>query len=424
MVKIEKTLFNRTADVYISYSTQDKYVADATCATLEQNDIRCWIAPRDVPNGVNRDEWTNHAIAQSKVFVLIFSSDSDQSSLVLKEVETAVNMGLTIIPFRIEDVEPSESMEYFISATHWLDAVTPPLETHLQKLTQTIDSIMRTNQEYTLKQNMERSSNSEWDLIDFFNKKDKNRVINRIVAIFTSFIFLYISISCLDGYGISFTIFSYIYMTIFVLSSILLVLGIFLIQLDRSSPNVSLKKWSPLLVLSLIFILSTLTFINIGNNIEYNKNGIAFTAPEFWTSEKGNINQTPEGADSLAEFNYQYNSNDPYNIKGQVCVSTSFFIIKFNDSASLSPEAFFHESFKEFPSYTLISERNFTLNGITAYENIHKINETDPNYTSVNHAVLLEKNGSMYIIHFSTREENYENTKTMINEFLSSFQIT
>jgi hypothetical protein len=38
-------------DVFISYSSKDKPTADAVCATLEANGIRCWIAPRDVVPG-------------------------------------------------------------------------------------------------------------------------------------------------------------------------------------------------------------------------------------------------------------------------------------------------------------------------------------------------------------------------------------
>jgi hypothetical protein len=33
-------------DVFISYSTKDKPIADAVCGTLERNGVRCWIAPR------------------------------------------------------------------------------------------------------------------------------------------------------------------------------------------------------------------------------------------------------------------------------------------------------------------------------------------------------------------------------------------
>jgi len=38
-------------DVFISYSSEDKNVADAVCGTLEKQDVRCWIASRDVPPG-------------------------------------------------------------------------------------------------------------------------------------------------------------------------------------------------------------------------------------------------------------------------------------------------------------------------------------------------------------------------------------
>lgn len=37
--------------VFISYAHQDKPVADAVCARLEQSGIRCWIAPRDIQPG-------------------------------------------------------------------------------------------------------------------------------------------------------------------------------------------------------------------------------------------------------------------------------------------------------------------------------------------------------------------------------------
>jgi hypothetical protein len=39
-------------DVFISYSSHDKPIADAVCAGLEAAKIRCWIAPRDMLPGV------------------------------------------------------------------------------------------------------------------------------------------------------------------------------------------------------------------------------------------------------------------------------------------------------------------------------------------------------------------------------------
>lgn len=60
----------------------------------------------------------------------------------MREVERAVNKGIAIIPFRIENVIPSKAMEYFLSIPHWLDALTPPLEKHLQKLADTIQALL------------------------------------------------------------------------------------------------------------------------------------------------------------------------------------------------------------------------------------------------------------------------------------------
>lgn len=38
-------------DVFISYSSKDSATAQAICHELEDNHIRCWMAPRDIPIG-------------------------------------------------------------------------------------------------------------------------------------------------------------------------------------------------------------------------------------------------------------------------------------------------------------------------------------------------------------------------------------
>ena len=40
-------------DVFISYSHKDKAVADAIVARLEQDNCRCWYAPRDIAPGAD-----------------------------------------------------------------------------------------------------------------------------------------------------------------------------------------------------------------------------------------------------------------------------------------------------------------------------------------------------------------------------------
>jgi len=129
-------------DVFISYSSKDKTIADAVCAGLEAKKIRCWIAPRDVLPGLPFAEALIDGLSGSTVVVLIFSANSNNSPHVTREVERAVNKGITIIPFRIEDVIPTKAMEYFVSSAHWLDALTPPLENHVQKLATTVELLL------------------------------------------------------------------------------------------------------------------------------------------------------------------------------------------------------------------------------------------------------------------------------------------
>ena len=125
-------------DVFISHSTKDKAVSDAACALLERRGLRCWVAPRDILPGQEWGEAIIDGIRGARIFVLIFSGNANSSQQVRREVERAVGHNLPIIPFRIEEVKPVKSLEYFISNQHWLDALSPPMERHLERLADTI----------------------------------------------------------------------------------------------------------------------------------------------------------------------------------------------------------------------------------------------------------------------------------------------
>jgi len=129
-------------DIFISHSAKDKVTADAVCARLEAGGIKCWIAPRDVLPGLDWGEAIVKAITNCRAMVLIFSSSANTSTQIKREVERAVHKGKVIIPFRIENVEPSGALEYFISTPHWLDALTPPLEEHMSRLAGTVRSLL------------------------------------------------------------------------------------------------------------------------------------------------------------------------------------------------------------------------------------------------------------------------------------------
>jgi hypothetical protein len=129
-------------DVFLSYSSKDKPVADAACHALESAGIRCWIAPRDILPGVEWGASIVKAIASAKAMVLIFSSYANQSRQVTREVERAVSKGIPIIPVRIADIMPTDSLEYFLSTPHWLDAFPPPFGDYFQQLTRAVSLLI------------------------------------------------------------------------------------------------------------------------------------------------------------------------------------------------------------------------------------------------------------------------------------------
>ncbi|BAI61947.1 hypothetical protein MCP_1875 [Methanocella paludicola SANAE] len=121
-------------DVFISYSSRDKAIADAICNSLENRKIRCWIAPRDVLPGIPYPKAIIDAINSCKVLVLVYSASALESKDIESEVGRAYKKGIPILPFKIEDVPLNDIMDYYIGNVHWLDAMTPPLEKHLQQL--------------------------------------------------------------------------------------------------------------------------------------------------------------------------------------------------------------------------------------------------------------------------------------------------
>ena len=129
-------------DAFISHSSKDKTMADAVCAKLEQAGIRCWIAPRDIQPGMTWSGEIMKAIEKCRVMVLVFSSNANESVQIVREVESAVHRGKPILPLRIEDIQPCDSMAFFMNSVHWLDAISEPHERYLDQLVQAVGSLL------------------------------------------------------------------------------------------------------------------------------------------------------------------------------------------------------------------------------------------------------------------------------------------
>ena len=130
-------------DVFISHSSKDKMIADAVVAAMENRKIRCWVAPRDIPHGASWGEAIIEGIENSRIMVMIYSEHSNTSDHVLREIERAASKKVVILPFRLDESKMTKSMEFFLSACHWMDAMSPPLETHIEELVHSAVAFLR-----------------------------------------------------------------------------------------------------------------------------------------------------------------------------------------------------------------------------------------------------------------------------------------
>jgi hypothetical protein len=128
--------------VFVSYSRADRDAASELVAHMEVMGIECWIAPRDIAPSA---EWAAEiidAISTARLMVLVFSINSNESPQVRREVERAVHKRVPILAFRIDDVLPEKSLEYFLSAQHWLDAFPGPRDAYYDKLFQYLKRVL------------------------------------------------------------------------------------------------------------------------------------------------------------------------------------------------------------------------------------------------------------------------------------------
>ena len=136
--------------VFISHSSSDAAIANAICHYLEADGIRCWIAPRDIRSS----DWAGSimkGIQQSDVFVVIISHNSIPSPEVIKEVTEATRVCRYILPFKVDQEMLNDRLRYHLAPCHWLDAVNPPLERHIEALKARIHNLSQEDAIYANK---------------------------------------------------------------------------------------------------------------------------------------------------------------------------------------------------------------------------------------------------------------------------------
>jgi formylglycine-generating enzyme required for sulfatase activity len=106
------------------------------CDYLEEKGVRCWIAPRDIPGGVKYGKSIIKGVKTCKIMVVLFNNNANDSEGVETEVERAFHYKLTLIPFKLDETIPSDSLEFSFGSFQWLDASKGNPEDHFDLLYQ------------------------------------------------------------------------------------------------------------------------------------------------------------------------------------------------------------------------------------------------------------------------------------------------
>ncbi|MBQ4273482.1 MAG: toll/interleukin-1 receptor domain-containing protein [Clostridia bacterium] len=121
-------------DVFVSYTTPDRRVAEDIVAFLEKQGVDCFIAPRDVDPGQAYAANLMQAINNCRVIILVASDAMNRSSHVLNEIEAIINKQKPLVPFFIEDFQMNDEFCYYLSRTQRIVAYPDPVSSYYNKL--------------------------------------------------------------------------------------------------------------------------------------------------------------------------------------------------------------------------------------------------------------------------------------------------
>jgi len=125
-------------EVFISYASADLGVANRVCRFLESQGVACWIAPRNVRPGDLYADAIVQGINACRLLVVILSQNAASSGHVLREVERAAAKNRPLISVRVGPVVLPPALEYFLSASHWLEVTDGHVERVLPTLLEAV----------------------------------------------------------------------------------------------------------------------------------------------------------------------------------------------------------------------------------------------------------------------------------------------
>lgn len=166
-------------DVFISHSSKDFELAQAICEYLELNEVKVWIAPRNLVPGNSYPSEIINGIKNTSVVLLLFSDHSFNSLPVRKEIERAASLNKTIINFRLENIALDDEWEYLISNVHWMNVAGNDYNKYFQELLSSIQTQLRV---LSSRENPNESAQGKSTIINQISNTDLGRRLHKLVT--------------------------------------------------------------------------------------------------------------------------------------------------------------------------------------------------------------------------------------------------
>jgi hypothetical protein len=125
-------------DVFISYCRENAADAERICQFLEQNNVSCWIAPRNIPGGMEWPEAIVEGIKGSRAMLVLLSANTQRSKQIGRELTLASDHELIVITVRLDEVPAPDRLQYFTSNLQWIDVFGDRFEDGMAKLLATL----------------------------------------------------------------------------------------------------------------------------------------------------------------------------------------------------------------------------------------------------------------------------------------------
>ena len=102
-------------DIFISYKSEDIEKARKVRDHLEKDGFSVWMAPDSITGGASYAAEIPPAIDGAKVFVLVFTKNTQGSKWVSRELDRAINGNKIIIPLMLDDCELNAEFSFYLS---------------------------------------------------------------------------------------------------------------------------------------------------------------------------------------------------------------------------------------------------------------------------------------------------------------------